>query len=151
MIERATEPMMCPAARVSSSLGRLATPPGFCRGILKPDNWENWELEDLCVEDFWEPEPRELAWEKIREARSYSLELRSFEGLLCLSTSRGSLPGSSSAESFSFEREIKTSFLEMKEGSWTANPWTWIVQSSGSGATQTLSFLMARKASTLLL
>ena len=86
MIERATEPMMCPAARVSSSLGRLATPPGFCRGILKPDNWENWELEDLCVEDFWEPEPRELAWEKIREARSYSLELRSFEGLRLLET-----------------------------------------------------------------
>ena len=84
MIERATEPMMCPAARVSSSLGRLATPPGFCRGILKPDNWENWELEDLCVEDFWEHEPRELAWEKIREARSYSLELRSFEGLRLL-------------------------------------------------------------------
>ena len=80
-----------------------------------------------------------------------SFDCWTWEYLLCWSTSHDFHPGSSSAESFSFEREIETSFLEMKEGSWTANPWTWIVQSSGSGATQTLSFLMARKASTILL
>ena len=78
MIERATEPMMYPAARVSSPLEGLEAFLGFWRWTLKPDIWDNWELEDLCEEDFWEL--RELACEKTWEAKSNSTDLRILAG-----------------------------------------------------------------------